>query len=78
VYPEKKGPAPALTIEILHDGQPLTSGSPALGPADETGRIQYVSALPLGGFQPGDYALKVTVTQGKAAISRVASFTVQP
>jgi VWFA-related protein len=79
VYPPKKVSAPLkLTVEILENGKPLTSGSPALPSADADGRIQYVSALPLSGFQPGDYLLKITITQGKVSTSRVTSFTVQP
>ncbi|HEY6332592.1 MAG TPA: VWA domain-containing protein, partial [Blastocatellia bacterium] len=78
VYPAKRGGDPKLTIEILRNNEPVTSGSPALGAPDETGRIQFVSALPLSGFQPGDYSLKITITQGEASVSRVASFTVQP
>jgi len=77
VYPAKKG-APKLTVEILKNNQVLTSGSPALGAPDETGRIQYVSALPLSRFQTGDYTLRITITQGQASVSRFTNFTVQP
>jgi VWFA-related protein len=79
VYPPKKLSAELkLTVEILQDGKELTSGSPALPGPDPDGRIQYVSALPLSGFQPGEYSLKITVTEGQTSTSRVASFTVEP
>jgi VWFA-related protein len=79
VYPPKKASEPLkLTVDILQDGKVLTSGSPSLPEPDADGRIQYVSALPLVAFQPGEYSLKITVTEGQLSTSRVASFNVQP
>lgn len=77
VYPAKRGGDPKLTIEITGNNKTV-SGSPALGAPDETGRIQFLSALPLSGFQPGDYSLRITISQGDTSVSRVANFTVQP
>jgi VWFA-related protein len=79
VYPAKDASAlPKLTLKVLKDGKQLASGSPALGPADSSGRIQYASALPLDGFQPGNYALQITVSDGRTSASRSIQFTVQP
>ena len=43
---------------------------------DAKGRIQHAGALPLKGLAPGDYPLKVSVSDGRAVESRDASFTV--
>jgi VWFA-related protein len=79
VYPAKDASAsPKLTLRVLKDGKPLATGSPALGQADSSGRIQYASSLPLDGFQPGNYALEITVADGHTSASRSIKFTVQP
>jgi VWFA-related protein len=79
VYPANgAAAAPGLSIEVIQNGKSLAQASPALPAADATGRIQYASALPLDGFQPGDYVLKITVVDGKTTVSRSAGFAVQP
>ena len=79
VYPANGSTAaPGLTIEVSQNGRSLAQASPALPSPDATGRIQYASALPLDGFQPGDYILKITVADGKTTVSRSAGFAVQP
>jgi hypothetical protein len=79
VYPAKGATAsPKFTLRVLKDGKQLAAGSPALGPVDSSGRIQYASALPLDGFQPGKYVLEITVTDGHTSTSRSIQFTVQP
>jgi VWFA-related protein len=79
VYPAKGGStSPKLRLRVLKDGKELAAGSPALGPADSSGRIQYASALPLDGFQPGNYVLEIIVGDGRTSASRSMPFTVQP
>jgi hypothetical protein len=79
VYPAKGATAsPKFTLRVLKDGKQLAAGSPALGPVDSSGRIQYASALPLDGFQPGNYVLEITVADGHSSPSRSIGFTVQP
>ena len=68
----------SLTIDIFKDGKLLTSGSPVLGPPDANGLIQYVSALPLAPFQPGDYSMRIKVSDNKVSTWRLANFTVRP
>jgi hypothetical protein len=46
-------------------------------PADEKGRIQYASALPIDNFRPGTYELRVTVKDSKNSVSRSTSFTIE-
>ena len=44
---------------------------------DAQGRIQTAGALPLSGFAPGAYELKVTLRDGKNVASSSAPFTVE-
>ncbi len=67
-----------LMVEILQNNQSLGQMSAQLPAADEQGRIKYASSLPLDGFQPGVYELKITVRDSKTGVSRSSQFTVQP
>ncbi|HWX41009.1 MAG TPA: VWA domain-containing protein [Blastocatellia bacterium] len=68
---------PKLTIEVDQGGKAMAQASQDLPAADAGGRIQYASALPIDGFKPGDYLLKITVTDGKSSASRSVGFSVQ-
>ena len=68
--------APKLTIEVLKSGQHLANIQAQLPPPDATGLIQFASTIPLDSFQPGDYELKVTVSDGTTDATRRAPFTV--
>ncbi len=79
VYPAKgTTDLPKLTMEILQGGKSLAQLPLKLTAPDETGRIQYASALPLESLSPGTYEMKVSVTDGKKTISRATSFTLEP
>jgi VWFA-related protein len=67
-----------LDIEILQNNQKVGQTSAQLPAPDERGRIKYASALPLDGFQPGGYELKLTVRDSKTSVSRSTKFTVAP
>jgi hypothetical protein len=79
VYPARgAAAAPKLTLEVLQNGRGVMAVSGELPAPDPQGRIQYANALPLDRFQPGSYALKVTVNDGRASVTRSVSFTVEP
>ncbi len=70
------GPSATAMLELVQGGNvigkvPLQLAAPA---AD--GRIQHVSQLPLASLQPGDYQLRITVTQATAVETRTAGFHV--
>lgn len=78
-YPAKGSTAaPKAAIEILRNGKSMGHSSAQLPAADATGRIQHASALPLDGFQPGAYELKITVNDGQNSVTRSAYFSVEP
>ena len=78
-YPAKGSTvAPKVAIEVLLNGKSIGQTSAGLPPADAAGRIQYASALPLDGFQPGNYELKITVSDGQSGVTRSAYFSIEP
>lgn len=68
---------PNLAIEVIKQGKHLARINAELPSADQTGRIQYASAIPLESFQPGSYELRITVSSGQTNITRTAAFTVE-
>jgi VWFA-related protein len=65
-----------LTAEIFQNNRSVAQTSAQLPAADEQGHIKYASALPLDGFQPGVYELKVTVTDNRTSVSRSTQFKI--
>jgi hypothetical protein len=74
VYPAAGGGAPRLSIELLQDGQPVSSASPALPPADRSGAIPYIAAIQPA---PGQYEIRVSARQGASAASHTITLRVQ-
>ena len=72
------GLATKLSLEIRQNGRTVGQLSYDLPPADQTGRIQYASAIPLEKFQPGNYELKVTLQNAKSRAMNSALFTINP
>jgi len=70
--------APKLTLEIEREGQSVGHLSYDLGSPDQTGRIQYASAIPLDKFQPGEYELKLAVQAGSHTATRSERVRVTP
>lgn len=78
-YPAAGSTAPLkATVEIRQGQQSIGRIPVDLPAADATGRVQFASALPIENFKPGDYELRVTVTDGATQSTRSQSFTVQP
>ncbi|HKQ50969.1 MAG TPA: hypothetical protein VJT74_01280, partial [Pyrinomonadaceae bacterium] len=78
-WPTKGSTAPLeLTVEVMQGRRRLGHKSGQLPAADTQGQIKYASAIPLDKFEPGDYELKVSVSDGKASVSQSAGFTVAP
>jgi VWFA-related protein len=67
-----------LVAEIVQNRHSIAQTSAQLPAADDQGRIKYAGALPLDGFQPGAYELKVTVTDNRTSISRSTQFKIEP
>jgi VWFA-related protein len=74
-WPAKGSTKPMqVTLEILQNNRRVGKTSGELPPADERGQIKYASAFPLDKFPPGEFELKVTVSDGANSVSRSTSF----
>jgi VWFA-related protein len=67
-----------LTLEVVHGGKSIANVPLKLTAPDESGRIQYASALPLDSLTPGNYELKISVSDSKGTVSRSAPFILEP
>ena len=64
VYPQPGVPnPPKLIMEFLQDGKPVVQGTPELPPPDARVVIPYIANSPIGNLKPGQYEVRVTVTQ---------------
>jgi VWFA-related protein len=70
--------APDLGVEFLQDGKVIGRGNPKLSPPDSHGIIPYIASTPLESFKPGQYEMRVTISQnGKATAAERTIFTVE-
>jgi VWFA-related protein len=78
-YPPRGAASAAkLKIEITQKGRTVGQSTNDLPGADADGRIQYATALPLDKYAPGDYELKVTVSDARDTVTRTEQFTIAP
>jgi VWFA-related protein len=78
VRPAKGIAAPTAELEIVQSGRSLAKLPLPLPPSDASGRIQFVSALPLDSLSAGSYELKISVSDAKSAVSRSVAFIIEP
>ena len=64
---------PQLTMEFFVEGKLVASSSPPLPPASENGMIPVVTSAK---FNPAQYEVRVTVTQGASSASAESAFSV--
>jgi VWFA-related protein len=65
------------TIELLQNANVLARSSLQLAAADPDGRVQQLSRIPIEALQPGDYQLRVLVTQGSRTVARSTEFRIE-
>jgi VWFA-related protein len=65
-----------MTLEILRNNRQIGKTSSELPAADEHGEIKYAGSFAIDKFQPGDYTLVVTVSDGKISVTRLTSFAI--
>ncbi|HEX8337105.1 MAG TPA: VWA domain-containing protein, partial [Pyrinomonadaceae bacterium] len=76
--PRGAATAAKLKIEITQRGRTLGQSSNDLPAPDAGGRIQYASAVPIDKYAPGDYELRVTVSDARDTVTRSEKFTIAP
>jgi VWFA-related protein len=71
------GNARKAVLEVAQGNQVTGRLTMDLPPPDAKGRLQHAGTLPLDGFAPGSYELRITLMDGGQRVaSRTASFTV--
>ena len=68
--------APKLKMSFYLDGQLLAAPEAPLPPPQKDGRIPFIASLPGDGFAPGNYEMRVTITQGPETAEQKVAFTV--
>jgi hypothetical protein len=70
VYPGKKDADVKATLELVQNGRLLAQSPLTLGERDPFGRVQQVSRLPIAELPPGNYDLRIVVSQGDQRLLR--------
>ncbi len=78
VYPAAGGEPPRLTLDLVREGKVVGRAEPPLPPPDASGGIAYVGGVPSGGFPPGSYEVRLTLTQGTARVTESTRFDLAP
>jgi hypothetical protein len=63
-------------IELLQNATVLARVPMQLSAVDTTGRVQQLSRIPISTLEPGNYQLRVLVTQGTKTVSRSTEFRI--
>jgi VWFA-related protein len=77
-WPALERPGIEAQVEVMRDGRRVgATRATQLRPGAD-GRIQLASSLPLDGFPPGAYELRVTLSDGRDAETRTAAVPIAP
>jgi VWFA-related protein len=77
-WPAAERPAIDARLEVVHDGRTVSATRSASLRPDAAGRIQLASSLPLDGFSPGAYELRLTLSDGRDEEVRTAAVPIAP
>jgi VWFA-related protein len=69
-WPSPERPGVEALVEVVRDGRVLVKAPAGRQEADPDGRVQFASSLPLGSLGPGAYELRMTLTDGRDALTR--------
>ena len=77
-WPALERPGIEAQVEVMRDGRRVgATRATQLRPGAD-GRIQLASSVPLDGFPPGAYELRVTLSDGRDAETRTAAVPIAP
>jgi hypothetical protein len=77
-WPAVERPGIEAQVEVMRDGRRVGATRATQLRPDADGRIQLASSLPLEGFAPGAYELRVTLSDGRDAETRTAAVPIAP
>jgi VWFA-related protein len=77
VYPDRSiNDAPKLTMSFYKQGQYLGAAEAPLPGVQADGRIPYIANLPADKFTPGNYEIRIGVTQGDSKVEENVDFAI--
>jgi hypothetical protein len=76
VYPARGGAAPQAVLDLIQNGASLGQIPLPLAAADAAGRIQQTGRVPIEQLAPGNYELRVAVTQGTTRLARTVQLRI--
>jgi len=78
VYPLAGAEAPTATLEFWRDGKAVGRAQPELSAADQEGHRPCVAVLPTASFAPGNYEVRLRVSQGPATVEERTALVLVP
>lgn len=76
VYSQPAAESPRMLLEVGRGGRVLQRGAVPLPAADAGGRIPHVARVRLGALAPGEYTVRLSVTQGASTAVEETTFEV--
>lgn len=76
-WPSAERPAVEARVDVVREGRVLHTLPAGRHVAGPDGRVQIASSLPAGGLEPGQYELRLTLTDGVDAESRSESVSIE-
>ncbi len=78
-YTARAGTRPLTgRVDLVHDGRAIATRALTVPAADDTGFVQHANELPLDEIGAGSYELRVSLSDGLAAVTRTAAFVLRP
>jgi hypothetical protein len=71
-------PLASASVELLRDGTSILQSPVALPPPDGEGQMRVISGLDVAGLEPGDYILRLSVTNAQGFQTRTTPFKLAP
>jgi len=80
VFTARPGPQPPgeATVELVRGTETARRAGVPLPPPDPTGEVRVVGGLPLDGIAPGEYTLRLVLSDGRSMVTRSADVTLSP
>jgi VWFA-related protein len=80
VFTARPGPQPPgeATVELVRGTETARRAAVPLPPPGPTGEVRVVGGLPLDGISPGEYTLRLVLSDGRSMVTRSADVTLSP
>jgi VWFA-related protein len=73
-----RGPLPAASVELAQGDETVRRALVPLTAPDDSGVVRVVGGLPVDGLEPGEYVLRLVLSDGRSMTTRSADVTLAP